>query len=369
MSNKLDLLFCAGFHMWKRSFIRAYLGHEARRIVFVSSPLEARLWGMGPGTPLVVWGRRGPQELEALARGVGAPIWRMEDGFLRSVGLGSAYEVPASLVLDKTGIYFDATQTSDLERTLDGSAFAPEELARADALAAAIVASTLSKYNFPQVLGAPALEVPRGRTVVLVPGQVETDASIQFGAVDVRTNLQLLRAAREARPDAYVLYKPHPDVLSRNHARDELIDARRDRLADAIVIDRTLPECLAVADEIHTTTSLVGFEALLRHKRVVTYGRPFYAGWGLTSDRHPCVRRRRQLSLAELVAGALIRYPMYIDLRTWAPSTPERVVVDLRQRLNAGTARPLTPFARQARRVRLSLCGLMHLDGLLRSPR
>ena len=60
-------------------------------------------------------------------------------------------------------------------------------------------------------------------------------------------------------------------------------------------------------------TSLSGFDALLRGKRVVVYGRPFYAGWGLTDDHLPIPRRQRQLSLDELVAGALLRYPLYWD--------------------------------------------------------
>ena len=64
-------------------------------------------------------------------------------------------------------------------------------------------------------------------------------------------------------------------------------------------------------------TSLAGFDALLRGKKVVTYGQPFYAGWGLTEDRDqsgPAMqRRRRTLTLDELIAGALLRYPVYWD--------------------------------------------------------
>ena len=63
-------------------------------------------------------------------------------------------------------------------------------------------------------------------------------------------------------------------------------------------------------------TSLTGFDALLRGKRVVVYGRPFYSGWGLTEDKgeaFPAGRRERALSLDELVAGALLHYPLYYD--------------------------------------------------------
>ncbi|EOI3894992.1 capsular polysaccharide biosynthesis protein, partial [Campylobacter jejuni] len=70
------------------------------------------------------------------------------------------------------------------------------------------------------------------------------------------------------------------------------------------------------ADEIHTITSTSGFDALLRAKKVFTYGMPFYAGWGLTKDKYRCERRIRKLSLEELVAGALIIYPRYINPKT-----------------------------------------------------
>ena len=61
-------------------------------------------------------------------------------------------------------------------------------------------------------------------------------------------------------------------------------------------------------------TSLMGFEALMRGKRVITYGQPFYAGWGLTHDQGPKIARREDgVSLAGLVHAALIGYPLYVD--------------------------------------------------------
>ena len=101
---------------------------------------------------------------------------------------------------------------------------------------------------------------------------------------------------------------------------------------------------LAEIDELHTLTSLTGFEALLRHRRVVCYGRPFYAGWGLTTDL-ASIDRGRRLTLEELVAGALILYPRYIDPVTRLPCSPEIVI----ERLDdPGLWRPgLLVFARR----------------------
>src|SRR5690606_35924453 len=81
-------------------------------------------------------------------------------------------------------------------------------LARAEALRERVIAARVTKYNLS---GNALADLPPGRRI-LVPGQVEDDASIRCGAGEVSTNLGLLRAVRAANPQAVVLYKPHPDV-------------------------------------------------------------------------------------------------------------------------------------------------------------
>jgi len=88
---------------------------------------------------------------------------------------------------------------------------------------------------------------------------------------------------------------------------------------------------LGIVDEVHTLTSLTGFEALLRGIEVHAYGGPFYAGWGLTHDRVDFPRRRAGLSLEELIAGTLILYPSYYDWQTKGFCTPEDICYRLTQ--------------------------------------
>ena len=139
-------------------------------------------------------------------------------------------------------------------------------------------------------------------------------------------NLDLLRRVRDAEPDAHILYKPHPDVEA-GHRAGHLADAELLSLADRVVRDLSIPTLLAGVDAVHTLTSLCGFEALLRGVPVTAWGQPFYAGWGLTDDRGPRVSRRtRRLALDELVAGALILYPCYVDPATGRACQAEDVV-------------------------------------------
>lgn len=313
------------FSSWKRPSVRSFFA--GAEVVFVDSADQ-----VPAGATLAVWGRKPIPG--RLAEGV--QIIRLEDGFLRSVGLGADLVRPVSWVGDRLGIYYDATGPSDLERLLQTAEFTPELLARAKSLRERIVESGLTKYN----VGRAAWLRPAGAgRVVLVPGQVESDASLRYGAPGIRTNLELLKAVRAARPDAHLVYKPHPDVLAGLRARGE---GEEQALAwcDELVEDAAMGGLLPLVDEVHVLTSLAGFEALLRGKPVACHGQPFYAGWGLTDDALPAPRRSRRLSLDELVAGALILYPRYMsraDGRLIAPEQALDELVAWRGREGGGT--------------------------------
>ncbi|WP_343897218.1 capsular polysaccharide export protein, LipB/KpsS family, partial [Craurococcus roseus] len=272
------------------------------------------------GGAVAVWSSVMPPGLPARAAAAGVPLVQVEDGFVRSAGLGALFAPAASLVLDGRGIHYDPSAPSDLEALLSETDFAPALLARAARLREALLAGAITKYNLRG--DPPPLDLPPGRRAILVPGQVEDDAAVRRGGARIRTNLDLLRAVRRENPDAVVLYKPHPDVEA-GMRRGAVPPGEARRLADRVLSAVPIAPLYALVDEAHCLSSLSGFEALLRGRRVVTHGRPFYAGWGLTEDRDPPPRRGRRLSLDELVAGALILYPRYRDPLTGLPCPPE----------------------------------------------
>mgnify|MGYP000748232824 CR=1 FL=1 len=265
----------------------------------------------------------------------GTAPWRMEDGFLRSVGLGVDLVQPLSVVIDSQGIYYDPSGPSDLEELLNHASFDDRTLSRARALRDALVQRGLSKYN---VTDHPLGPTPPDRRIILVPGQVESDASIQHGAATLRTNEALLTAVRAAHPEAFVIYKPHPDVVAGSRP-GQLSDASP-HLYDRLATHVGITDALARAHEVHTLTSLAGFEGLLRGSQVVTYGLPFYAGWGLTQDQVACPRRTATRSLDELVAATLIRYAVYRDPRSRQICNAETAMELIAQQRAAGGARP-----------------------------
>lgn len=318
-------IFAIGFSHWKKRPLRAALQDSRIRFVrdFRSVPHGATvaIWGL-PATS--------PQERPDLR-------WlHVEDGFLRSVGLGAELTRPLSWVVDRRGLYYDASRASDLEVLLQTTDFSAADLARTATFRAALIDAGLTKYNADRA----HWHRPSGAEhVVLVPGQVESDASLSHGSAGVRTNLELVRAARAARPKAFLIYKPHPDVqagLRAMGAEEQQIPA----LVDSVVTDVDMHQLLTQVDEVHVMTSLTGFEALLRGKPVTCHGQPFYAGWGLTQDLTPVARRTRRRTLDELVAAALLLYPCYFD-RQGHRVSPEEALTTLLEWREAAQLRPV----------------------------
>ena len=267
-------------------------------------------------------------EVERYAKEHEMTIYRIEDAFIRSVALGSGFAKPYSLGIDSRGIYFDPRKPSDMEYLLEHHQFSAELLERAKKVRAEVIASKFSKYNH---LEHANIEIDRAKydKVILVTGQVEDDMSIKFGAFGLN-NRDLLEMVKEQNPEAYIIYKPHPDVLSGNRKGSippEIIERCANEVQTLISID----SCIAVADEIHTLTSGAGFDALLRGKKVFTYGMPFYAGWGLTTDYRQCKRRTTVRTLDELVAVALILFPRYISPKTGAFCEVEQTLAELKE--------------------------------------
>ncbi len=307
---------CVGFRWWKRPYAKAYLYFTGGETEFFRDRKQAVRAAWAKGGEIVAWSSDVDVSLQKECDDTGVTLARMEDGFIRSVGLGSDFNWPYSLVVDRKGIYYDPSRTSELEDICNTIAEHPDRTAlleRAAALRALILDKGLTKYNTGFRAALPP-KLPEGKNIVLVPGQVEDDSSVRCGGFGM-TNLDVLRAAREARPDAFIIYKPHPDVESGNR-QGAIPDAEVLRHANVILRDFPMGRLLPLVHEVHTLTSQTGFEALLRGVRVFTYGGPFYAGWGLTEDRQSFPRRKARLTLDELVAGVLLLYPSYYDWQT-----------------------------------------------------
>lgn len=310
------------FSRWKHGFVTDFLASsDVLRYVKPKFQLKTLFnpshLNFPKTNPFLVWGFAKKTQLDKRLWRYQPNIWCMEDGFIRSNGLGASLISPLSVVLDKQGIYYNALQSSDLERFLqEKPMLTTDEKKRVQQLVQRLLSAKVSKYNVGLNKN---LNFSTQKLKILVVGQVEDDMSVRLCASDIKDNLTLLKTVREQNPDAFIIYKPHPDVQA-GLRKGQIANDKVAQFSDKMLTDVNITDCLLVVDEVHTISSLTGFEALLRGLKVVCYGYPFYAGFGLTVDKADnqqakLAKQRRlrdeSLTLEQLVYTALIDYPLY----------------------------------------------------------
>lgn len=348
-------LVVAGVARWNRKVVAAMLREIDARPRMAATIADGLSIAARERCTLIAWAAKVSDADERRAAEAGIGVVRIEDGFLRSVGLGAGLVPGACFALDGRGIHYDARRPSDLEHLLAHAEVSSEEALRGARLAMLIAANRLSKYN---LAGAP-LRLPsaQGRTRILVPGQVADDAAVRrtiSASIDLTSdniNLELLRTVRRRHPRAHIVYKPHPDVahgLRPGHIAPHELGT----VVDVVAAEADILDLIGACDRIETLSSLTGFEALIRGKPVTVHGAPFYAGWGLTEDLTRLSGRGRRRTLPELVYLSLVHYCRAVDPESLQPLTCERLI----ERLAEMKARPEWR-ALAATRMRLSWLG------------
>lgn len=318
-----------GFSPWKKKFIADFLSFPKLSLKF------QRYLKPKKNQPTLAWGKKA----QRLKDQNYLNVITVEDGFIRSVGLGATLIRPCSLVFDDVGIYYDATKPSGIENLLNQVNLTEQQLQRARDLQQKLIDLNISKYNVGE---SRPLKRPQHSRVLLVVGQVEDDMSIQLGGIGIKTNLDLLKQVRGDHPDSYIIYKPHPDVQTGLRV-GKISDQDMLTYANQIELNTSILECFEICDEVHTITSLSGFEALIRGLKVYCYGLPFYAGWGLTQDLYSSQRRNnKNITLETLLYVTLVEYPTYNLPHTRASGIPlvrpEDVIAYIKSQLDQPVA-------------------------------
>ena len=286
----------------------------------------------GSSTRWSVGGHKATAEhARAFAREHGLPYLALEDGFVRSVGLGPD-EPPLSLVIDDLGIYYDACMPSRLEAMLSAAQgddpLANEALLlRARKCRERIVQARLSKYNHTPV-GLPDTCRAGDRALVLVVDQTYGDASVTRGLAGPEAFSCMLEAAQAENPGERIVVKVHPATLA-GHKRGYLAERLASEKVEVLSELVNPVALLEQVSKVYVCSSQLGFEALMVGKPVVCFGAPFYAGWGLTDDRVRIARRGCKRTLDQLVAAALLLYPRYLHPMTGRRCEAEDVIEHL----------------------------------------
>ena len=318
-------VYLVGFSLWKHEFIKKLINTDNEIIFFHQYKFEKAVNRAKEKNGIIFcWASNLPDRLKSLCNEFNIELVLVEDGFIRSKGLGIHLNLPASLTFSHKGVHYNCNESTELEDLLNTYQVSENNINIAINIINKIKVNKISKYNeenFSQILDVEN----QNKKKILVIGQVEDDASIKLGSNSIKKNLDLLKTVRHKNPDAYIMYRPHPDVSSKlrlgSIPENEVL-----KYADNILTSADTFQCLDLTDEVHLITSQIGIEALLMNKKVVCYGQPFYSGWGLTTDLVYNSRRKRLLTLEELIYISYILYPVYFIPSTSEPSDANTII-------------------------------------------
>ncbi|QCI29085.1 capsule polysaccharide transporter [Caminibacter pacificus] len=242
------------------------------------------------------------------------PKWLLlEDGFIRSVGLGVEGYPAFSVVEDDAGMHYDASKETRIERILKTYDFKNNEklLQTARDAIELIKKYKISKYNLSPLILPEKVKKSKKKKVLII-AQTAGDNSLVYGRAYEFEPKDIILSALEENEGADVFVKVHPDVLTGK--RQSSIDIDLAKKYCKVITENTNPVMLLEEfDKVYTQTSQMGFEAAFLGKEVVTFGMPFYAGWGITQDKLTNERRQRKLTPLEVFAAAYILYSNYYN--------------------------------------------------------
>lgn len=267
---------------------------------------------------VIQWGiteSNNKKSVSNLMRKFGKKPFIIEDGFIRSVGIGLSKEPALSITLcGSNTAYYDSYNASSFEEVLNSDrVFTDEELMKAKNTIGLITENHISKYN-----DSPYLPVSIGRTdarKVLVVDQRYGDQSVVCAKANENDFQIMLVDAIRDNPDADILIKRHPDAVKGDkgsYFSDANVDFTRD-INNVHLIDYDIHphQLLEMVDKVYVCSSGLGFEALMYGKEVICYGVPFYSNWGVTVDKKNEERRIKNRTINEIFYVSYIECSRY----------------------------------------------------------
>ena len=223
---------------------------------------------------IYIWGYKAPEYFIEYIREQSLDIFFLEDGFIRSGPDEDSSAPPLSIVMDSQAPYFDTTRPNDLTDLIANFDFDQDgyDEALAQEMLNYYVSHRVSKYNHQPYVDVVPIYGIKNEKRILVLGQVPHDDSLKYGGGIGITLLDVVNQAISENPDAQIIVKPHPMTLDDPSIVTTLTDL------DCLILTQPihLVDALETVDHVYTITSLGGFEALLRGKKVTVLGRPFY---------------------------------------------------------------------------------------------
>ena len=223
---------------------------------------------------IYIWGYKAPDYFIEYVREQNLDIFFLEDGFIRSGPDYDSGTPPLSIVMDSQAPCFDTTRPNDLTDLIANFDFGQDSYNEvlAQEMLNYYVSHRVSKYNHQPYMDVVPIYGIKNKKRILVLGQVPYDDSLKYGGGIGITLLDVVNKAIDENPEAQIIVKPHPMTLDNSSIVSTLTEL------DCLILTQSihLVDALETIDHVYTITSLGGFEALLRGKKVTVLGRPFY---------------------------------------------------------------------------------------------
>ncbi len=239
----------------------------------------------------------------------------VSEGFLFPTLNKNKHE-PISLILDYNAAYYNNKINSDLDDILNNEVFTEYEIEQSFSFISKLK-EKFGKDLETQSKGTLDSNSKKYKKIIFVPGTSEEE-NIYSTELPISSDLELILAIMQKEKNSLVIYKPHEkskiktskDIYKSGIPKlEEMAITHCNQLV--VELKAHISHCINFSNEIHVINHNSGIEALIQGKKVVTYGHPFYAGRGLTTDLFSPAKDKKNVSLEKLILGALMLYPRY----------------------------------------------------------
>ena len=169
----------------------------------------------------------------------------------------------------------------------------------------------------------------------MILDQTRDDVAVRASGGNDALFSEMLYYAQENHPGQRIVIKTHPETNAGKRAGYYTNAHCSTHQITLYTGPAAAWDMLENAIAVYTVSSTMGFEAILAGHKPHVFGKPFYAGWGLTQDYFPIDRRQRPLTRAQLFVGAMIKYPKWYDPITDTLCPLETVLDELKAKSRA----------------------------------
>ncbi len=266
----------------------------------------------------ILWGPKKPSRfIERISNRLNIPIIYFEPVFspssLKKHHPEQAYKLtkahdlnlPLAGILDLAHRYFNTPYINRTVNTLNNHSFDTQTIERGKNAIDLLIKNRILSELIP-----PEKTIHTYENCVLILGQSPQELQLNDGNGFSFNNL--VRTAAKEHQNKTIVYLPTDDVMA---APDSDLNhpIHVSHLCTIKTNRESLYSYLNKTTTVYTHSDFMGFDFLIRGANIITFGVPFYAGWGLTDDRDLQKPRKRTLTLPELVAGVYCLATHYFD--------------------------------------------------------